>query len=126
MSKTLDHWDRLKQTSFTDDQAKVLLAVMEDVLGEPLTKDMFEARISVLDERISALDQKFEGRFTAFEGKTLLRMEAFEARMDGSAKDLKIMANEFMASSQRRDLKILTAVIVTAIALIARVTFYGL
>ena len=119
MSKTLDHLERLKQTSSNDDQAKVLLAVMEDVLGEPLTKDMFEARIS-------ALDQKFDARISSLEEKTSLRMKDLEARMDRAAKDLKLMASEFIASSQRRDLKILTAVIVTAIALIVRVTFYGL
>lgn len=119
MSKTLDHLERLKQTSFNDDQAKVLLAVMEDVLGEPLTKDMFEARIS-------ALDQKFDGRISALEEKTSLRMEAFEAKMDGAMKDLKFMANDITVSSQRRDLKILAAVIATAIAIIVRVTFSGL
>jgi len=118
MSKSGKFLDRLKQGKFAPDQAQALLEVMEDVLDEPLSKDMFEARIALVDQKIDAVAENLTQR-----------LNAFEAKMFGVAKELELSAKNMEVSNAKRDRTILAAVIfglITIIGVAVRIGFFGL
>lgn len=118
MSKTGKNLDRLKENEFSAIQAQALFEVMEDVLGEPLKKDMFEARLALVDQKIDAIVENMTQR-----------LNAFEAKMFAVAKELELSAKNMEVSNAKRDRTILAAVVfglITIIGIAARVGFYGL